>query len=300
MKLFKKITLILVVVFFAACDKHEVEYMATPVSNMAEFQLHNFVPEYVADSNNIYQVEINGQLYANDMNPLKTYNAIPAGSVGKYFATNVGATNIKLYKVVYEKGKVTYVYENGKVTDKLALKLVYDQTYNLTQGKQNVFIHDYSKPPVVFDNGYPYVANVVEEADSTAWVKFYNFLYEKAGIPTTLKLQYQYQYTNAAKVKSDWLNVGAPVSFGEATGWVPLKVIKTVNNSQGSARLDYRIKVIDAAGTDTGELQVINTKNAFVNYTDYWTLTIGRRYLHTLSGMRAEKPNAAVRNFTAL
>lgn len=297
MKLLKNISLVLVVVFLVSCEKHEIQYMTTAASNMAEFQLHNFVPEFVADSNNIYKVEINGELFANDLAPLKSYNAIPSGSVGKFYTASLGANNIKLYKHVYDKA-----------TKKLTTdwKLVYDQQVNLTLGKQNIFVHDFKKPPVIFQNGHPYNGNVTEKTDSTAWIKFYNFLYEKTDVPTTLKLQYQYQYPikydekGNVIVKSDWLNVGKPVSFGETTGWIPVVVNKSVLISSGTARLDYKIKVIDETGTDIGELKILNSKNAFVNYSDYWNAVIGRRYHHTISGMRADKPNCAVRVLTGL
>ena len=144
MKLLKNISLFLVVVFLVSCEKHEIQYMSTAASNMAEFQLHNFVPEFVADSNNIYKVEINGELFANDLAPLKSYNAIPSGSVGKFYTASLGTNNIKLYKHVYDKA-----------TKKLTTdwKLVYDQQGNLTVVKQNIFVHDFKKPPRVYLKG---------------------------------------------------------------------------------------------------------------------------------------------------
>ena len=56
-------------------------------------------------------------------------------------------------------------------------------------------MYDFAEPPIIFDNGHPYQTNITEYTDSTAWIKFYNFLYEEQGKPTNLKLQYQYQYT---------------------------------------------------------------------------------------------------------
>lgn len=268
-----------------SCQKHVVEYDATTVSSgQAEFQLHYFVPLTASTENNIYKVEINGIVFANNTNPLTTYNAIPSGAVGRFFTTNKGQANIKLYK--------------GE-----DLEPVYDQSVDLKAGKQNIFVYDFNKPPIVFDNGYPYVPEITEHTGSTAWVKFYNFLFEEEGTPTTLKLQYQCQYTvnDTTKEKSDWVNVGKPLAFGEATGWEPVHVnVSTTTITSGYDRVDYRIRVIDQDGNDAGDLQIMNSSGNFVNYSDWWTAYVGRRYHHVLSGMRAAKPTCAVRQFTAL
>lgn len=267
-----------------SCKKHVIQYNTTDLTEQAQFQLHYFVPLVTGAANNINKVELNGQLIANTTSPLTTYNAIPSGAVGKFFATKVGQNNIKLYK--------------GP-----DLELVYDQNFTLTEGKQNVFVYDFTKPPIVIDNGYPYEPVVTEETGDLAWVKFYNFLFEEEGVPTSLKLQYQCQYivNDSTKEKSDWINVGKPLAFGEATGWEPVHVnVSTTAITSGNDRVDYRIKVIDQNGTDTGDLQVLNSSNKFVNYSDWWTAYVGRRYHHIFSGMRTEKPTSAVRQFTAL
>lgn len=261
-----------------SCEKNEIVYNAKPISDVAEFQLHYFVPVTAVAANNITQVEINDQLYANEKAPLTTYNAIPNGSVGRFFTVSPGVVNIKLYQ-----GTTTKV-------------LVYDKDVTLTTGKQNVFIHDFNLSPVVFDNGYPYTPNITGNTDSTCFVKFYNFLYETAGVPTALKLQYQYIHP----ITSQLINIGLPVKFGETTGWQPVKVIKTIVNSYGYCRVDFRIKVIDANGNIVDDLKVRNSSGTYVNYADYSTEYIGRRYHNVLSGYRAATPNASTRVFTAL
>ena len=284
MKKIRNITFLfalLVTVF--SCEKNEIEYDTTDVTGKAEFQLHYVVPVVAGAANNITKVEINGQLYANATAPLATYNAIPSGSVGRFYTTKVGENNIKLYR--------------GANMD-----LVYDKNVTLNEGKQNIFVYDFNEPPKVIDNGYPYQAIITDTTAEIQWVKFYNFLFEKEGVPTDLKLQYQYQYVvnNETQEKSAWLNVGKPVSFGESTGWEPIPVNITIVISSGNARIDYRIHVIDQAVNDLGDLKVMNASNAFVNYADWWTGNVGRRYHHILSGMRAAKPISAVRQFTAL
>lgn len=283
MKITKFIGLCLIAVSTVSCEEHEIEYMTTPVDkDMAEIQLHYFVPVTAIAANNIYKLEIGGQEYVNNgAAVVSTYNAVPSGSVGRFYATASGDVNIKLYKG----------------TD---LELVYDKNAKLTSGKQNVFVYDFNKDPIVFDNGYPYETNTTMDTDSTCWVKFYNFLYEKEGKYSTLKLQYQYQYTTGDGTKSEWLNIGSPVAFGESTGWQPITVIKSVFNSSGYARIDYKIKVQDENGEYTQDLQVWNSNGKYVSYSDYWNGYIGRRYHHVLKGMRSAKPISSVSQFTAL
>jgi hypothetical protein len=276
MKNLKGLVWVLIVAFASSCEEHELQYDATPVSGKAEFQLHYFVPLATGAANNIYRVEINGELFANTTAPLNTYNVIPSGGISRFYAVDPGTVNIKLYKGEAEE-------------------LVYDQITQLVAGKQNIFVHDFDTAPVVFDNGYPYETNVTEDTDSAAWVKFYNFLYETDGVPTTLKLQYQYldPYTKEP------VNLGNPVGFGETTGWHEVRVIKNVFNSSGSTRIDYRIKVVDENGAVMGDLQVRNSAGNFVNYVGSWTGFIGRRMHHTIAGMRAATPIASVRQFYA-
>jgi hypothetical protein len=279
MKIFKYLSLVLVVALTVSCQKHEIQYNSTPISDLAEFQIHYVVPVTAAAAFNITKIEVNGMLYANIKAPITTYNAVPNGSVGRFFTVTPGTVNIKLYR--------------GALGDTLK----YDQDVTLVKGKQNIFVHDYTKPPIVFDNGFPYTKNLTGNTDSSCYVKFYHFLYETAGVPCALKLQYQYiDPRNTALL----INIGPPVSFGETTGWQPVKVVKSIFNSTGYARVDFRIKIIDANGNVVGDLQARNTSGATVSYADYWTEYIGRRYHHTLSGIRTTSPGTAVRVFTAL
>lgn len=139
-----------------------------------------------------------------------------------------------------------------------------------------------------------------EHTGTTAWIRFYNFMYESAGVPTTLKLQYQWQYTtdNATAAKSDWFNLGSPVSFGEATGWEPVTVNKTVEISAGTARIDYRIRLIGADGSDQGSLKVGTAGTT--DYSDWWTAQIGKVYHHVFAGYRTGSPAVGVKQSSAL
>lgn len=277
------ILILAVALVASSCEKNVIEYDAHNVQQEAEFQLHYFVPVTSGSANNIYKVEINGEMYANSSSPLATYNAIPSGAVGRFYATRAGTNQIKLYRSEQ-------------------LDLVYDQSCQLEKGKQNIFVYDFSKPPIVINSGYPFESVITDSTAKVAWVRFYNFLFEKEGEPTSLKLQYQRQYTlnYDDNTKSDWINVGEPVAFGEATDWQQVDVNKSVELSSSYGRVDYRIRVIGADGSDQGDLQIANSSGKFVNYSDWWTAYVGRRYMHILSGIRTTKPTTAVRQFTAL
>jgi hypothetical protein len=281
MKIIKYFSLLVAVVLISSCQKHEIQYDAVNADNMAEFQLHYVVPVTSASANNITKVEINGQLLSNVKAPLNTYNAIPSGAVGRFYTVNPGSVSIKMYQG----------------TDMATL--VYNKTVTLNAGKQNVFVHDFAQNPVIFDNGFPYPRNVTAMTDSTSWVKFYNFLYETTGAPTTLKIQYQYldSRTNLP------VNIGPPIAFGQSTDWQKVTVVKLPTDlvSAGSRTITFNIKTVDANGNLGPSLQIMGTNGQYSNYTATATLFIGRRYHHIFAGFRAmTTANASVRVFTAL
>jgi hypothetical protein len=280
MKIIKYLSLVLAVALTVSCEKHVIEYDATPIGDVAEFQLHYMNPVAAVAANYITRVEVNGKMVSNSRATLNTYNAIPSGSVGKFYTVNPGSVNLKLYMT-------------GKVT---VDSLVYDQSVTMKTGKQNVFVHDFTQPLIWFDNGYPYIKRETVTTDSTAWVKFYNFLYDTEGVPTTKLIQYQYvnSRTNAL------VNIGEPLAFGEATGWEQVAVIKA-SILDVSRLITFKMKEVDANGNVLGELQVMNSSGTYVNYSGTATLYIGRWYHHIMAGFRAVKsPNASVRVFTAL
>ncbi len=287
----KNLNKLLIILIFSllgiGCEKHVVEYDTVKIDDetTAQFQLFYMAPVTTGTANNINKVELNGKLLTNETAPLSTYNFIPSGAVGKFFVTKPGKVNLKLHK--------------GAITN---LVLAYDQDFELPAGKYVVVIHDFDKPPVLIKNETPYPSVTTESTGSTAWVKFSNFLYETPGVPTSLKLQYQFQYivNNETGQKSDWANVGKAVSFGEATGWEPIPVNKTVEISAGTARIDYRIRLIGADGSDQGSLAVRNSAGKMVDYSDWWNANIGRINHHMLAGYRDATPIASMKQLGVL
>lgn len=265
----------MVLALLGSCEKNVVEYKAEKISDETpQFQLFYMVPLAAGTANNINKVEVDGQLLTNETSPLNVFNLIPNEAVGRFFAGKSGTSNLKLYR--------------GSVAN---LTLAYDQDINLPAGKHSLFIHDFNKAPVIIPYPMPLPSITTEYSGTTAWVRFINLMYEKAGMPTDLKLQYQWQYTvdNETAEKSDWFNLGQPVAFGEATGWEPVTVNKTVEISAGTARIDYRARLIGADGSDQGSLQVLNTAGKLVDYTTFSNAQIGRIYNHVFAGYRNEK-----------
>ncbi|MFB5945314.1 hypothetical protein [Albibacterium profundi] len=286
-KIFKILAIVMVLAVQSSCEKHVVELDAEPISDeTTQIQLFYMVPLASGTANSINKVELNGKLLTNETTPLNTFNFLPSGAVNKFFATETGSVNLKLYR--------------GAVTD---MTLAYDKDVNLLPGKQALFIHDFDEPPVILPHPMPMPSVTTENTATTAWVRFINLMYESAGVPTDLTIQYQWQYTtdNETGAKSEWFDLGEPVAFGEATGWEPVTVNKTVEQSSGSARIDYRIRLIGADGSDQGSLQIRNSAGNMVDYSDWWNAFIGRAYNHVFAGYRdAASLGVGIRQSTAL
>ena len=265
----------------ASCEKHQLAYPTIPLDkNMAEFQLHYFEPITNTAAYYIDSVFVNDVLYSsvNGSGQLLPYNGVPGGTTGRFFSVQSGDVNFKFYR----KGEV-----------------VYNQNVTLNPGKQNVFVHNLEKAPVVIDNHYPYWDRTSTEAlpetfntDSVASIMFVNLLYENATTPYTGKIQYEYE---DARTK-EWKPLGQPVAFGEATERVKVKVVKSAFNSSGYCRVNYRMT--DESGNI---LQVSNSAGTkLINYSDYWNAYIGRSYMHIFGGVRTAKPVCAVKQWTSL
>jgi hypothetical protein len=302
----------------ASCDKTDIDYDAIPASDMALFQIGHYTPVTKAATNNIYKIELNGNLLMNNAAPLLYYNTSPGGGVGRFFTAQPGKVNLKLYQGT-------------------SLNLVYDQDVTLIKGKQNVIVHDYNQPPLVLERNFdiPYPQDPTKasfDTDTIGHIRFINLMYETDNQPTTLKLQYQYQYIlhplytiadeKAGKIpdgkkvgdttgdtkKSVWFDLGSPVGFGESTGFQPVPAKKSSYITQGSttsavARVDYRIIVSAANGGVPGTNVIVNANGDWVlnvngtAYSDFWNNGIGQYITHYFAGFRSKATAAAVYQF---
>ena len=275
-KLNKFLALMMVLAVLSSCEKNVIGLDGEEITDETSmFQISNMVPLPLTTANTVNQTEVNGRLLTNQTTPMAPFNYLPGPlasvNANKFFTSAERDINLKIYR--------------GAAS---ALTLSYDQNITLQPGKQTLFIHDFSQPPVNIPFPLPFPTVVSEDTGTAAWIRFINLMYESPGVPSNLKLQYQWQYTtdNETAAKSDWLNLGQPVAFGEATGWEQVYVNKTVEASSGTARIDYRIRLIGPDGSDQGSMQVRNTGGALVDYSDWWNAAIGRVYNHVFAGYR--------------
>ena len=276
----KKISFIislLVVFSLVSCEKHEILYDTHDLSEQsAEFQLHYFEPITNGSANYIDSVFVNGVLYSsvNGSGQLATYNGVPGGATGRFFAVAPGSVKFTLWR-------------GGKV--------IYDNVATLQKGKQNVFVYDLNESPIVIVNDFPYKDKIQREAptaetyntDSLATGKIVNLIFESPGVPCQTKVQCQWR--NDAKDADGnyiWHDMGGPIGFGEATPLCGFIVHKTAFNSSGYQTLYWRFLKED--GTT---FTYTNSSGKEVAFTDYWSTYIGRSYLYMLGGNRGMKTN---------
>jgi hypothetical protein len=294
-----------------SCEKHEIVFDSRPAGDIALVQFHNEIPVPSGTAYNFLKVELNGvDVTHGNKVTLGSWNTIPT-DLGRYYSTNTGEATIKLYQST-------------------ALNLVYEQKVTLKAGKQGLIIYDYKQPPLVVEEPDNYIPDRPSfDTDTIEYVRFFNLMREEPDVNSHLKLQYQYQYTlhplytledaaagtipEGKKVgdatgdatKSAWLNLGEPVAFGENTGWQLVPIKKTSYVSQGSARVDFRIKVtqggVEGISMTAGDNLLICYDRSLARtvngYTDYWTGTVGRRYYHFFSGYRNITPGVDIVQF---
>ena len=268
-----------VLILMSSCKKHDLKFEMKPVDeNAAEVQIHYMEPVTAAAANYIDSVYINDVLVssANGSGSLATYNGVPCGAVGRFFVAKVGTNNIKFMR----KGAV-----------------VYNQDVTLAAGKQNVIVHNLNQAPIVIDNEFPYWNRTAPatganwNSDSVCKIMFINLLYETPTTPYPGTLQYQGVRQGENGV---YFNVGGPVAFGQTTGRVEVILHKSVFNSSGYQRIDYRIL------NENGEIMQKWNGSKMVNYTDYWNGYIGRVYMHFFRGVRTANPQCNVSQWTSL
>jgi hypothetical protein len=312
MKKIKYIGIILTAALLVmSCEKHEILFDSRPAGETALVQFHNEIPVPSGTASNFLKVELNGiDVTEGNRVTLASWNTIPT-ALGRYYSTNTGQATVKLYQGT-------------------GMTLKYDQQVTLKAGKQGLIIYDYDKPPLVVEEPDNYIPDRPSyDTDTVEYVRFVNLMSEEPGVASNLKLQYQYQYTlhplytlddeaagtipegknvggaTSDATKSPWLNLGAPVGFGEDTGWQIVPIKKTSYVSQGSARVDFRIVVtqggVEGTTMTAGDNLLIcydRSSARIVNgYTDYWTGTVGRRYYHFFSGYRAVTPGVDIVQF---
>ena len=308
MKVLKYLSIALVALGFASCEKHEIQFKNEPLAaDRAMVQIHYMVPMASNANKSIYKMEIDGVTIVNN-NAALIANYGTAPGENKYYSTKSGDVNIKLFYGYTENGKFLY-------SDYSKMECVYDVTLpNLQAGKKyQVFVHDFAAEPILISDYFNIFDSASEEnmTQNTAehhFINFYNMMYEKEGEPYVGALQYQCQTVldweaNAAYKKltaeeqatawdgkSEWLNVGEAVEFGQSTGWIKLPMVKQTFNNAAQSNVDYRIVIPgeeDAEGNPVLFQQINSKGTAYANYSDYWTAYAGRHCMHIMRGFRS-------------
>ena len=261
----------------AACQKHVIEFAESDsVKGKAQFQIIYAEPIAATTANRIDSVFVNGQIYNTINMPQKlTVNGIIPYPNG-YYVAPAGQVNLKFYR--------------GKDSDGKS-KLVYDQTFTLSERKQQVIVYNLEAAPVILDDEYPYTSHstgatpATFDTDSLVSYRFINMLFQSPGVPYAGKVQYQWSNNSTRAGRAtvgDWHNIGSPVGFGEQTIRDVAVVHKTVFNSSGSQELQFR--ALDEEGNMIGN-------------GDYWTAFIGRVNTHMMRGCVTGSPSAAYTQF---
>ncbi len=177
--------------------------------------------------------------------------------------------------VIYDMEKGLLVCEQGTIPT------IKDQLVNWESGRD--------------DTTEPFTEPVGEGANH----RFYNFVWETSTQPATFKLQayFKNQLTEGDNAGEFDIPCGKPFGFGEDSGWATIPMKKSIYNSSGYARMDFKLKKIGANGEDLGWFQYKSTATASPkDYTDYWTTYIGRAYIYFMHGIVEHEGIAAVGN----
>lgn len=287
MKTVKYILAVVAAVFaLGSCEKHVITFDYESVKDLgktAQFSITYVEPLSVESKNAIHLIELNDvQLTSAEGGSSLAVNAtLPSG--GRFFVAKPGENTLKFYRIA-----------DGVKT------LVYEKVINLEANKKtDLFVYSLSSDPILIDNEYPYTVNpekatpLTYATDSLATIRFYNFAFKgNASTPYPGKIQYQWCHdksvgsTGRGGVDGNWVNLGEPVGFGEATDRVPVVVWKETVISAGSEVLWFR-------GIDP-------VTGAVVLDTDWWTTSIGSVVNHILRGVSGGNPKAAVSTFRNL
>lgn len=250
-----------------ACEKHQILFETKKITGQAEFKISYFVPAAVNPANQIDSLHVNGTFYAGaSAGTSLTVNGTQPASPGRFFTAPAGTVSLKLFR------KDQAVYEKSLV---------------LKGGKQNIFIYDLEQDPFIIDEAFPYTntsgvssSSETFDTDSVESVRFLNLVWEK-GEPFAGKVQYQWRDNTNEKDEDGnyfWHDLGEPVGFGEITERCLIRIHKSIFNSSGYARINYR---------------TVNAESGKQMSTDFWNGYIGRVYTHVYRHNLSGKPKAA-------
>lgn len=274
MKSIKYLMLAVASVFMlASCSDKDVDVDApwnVVNNNQAQVQIMYYTSVVSNATNNVYKIELGGQVLENNGAAMITpYNGAPGGSTGLFYTIPAGKNHLRLL------GKDDAV--------------ILDKDFTVEGGKKyQVFMTTADADPVLIEVG-TIPTMITTDTGEYAAARLYNFMWETPGVPFGKKIQLFVQDSNT----KEYLPMGKPVGFGEATEWLLIPIHKTIFNSSGYQRIEIDYKVVEDDGTLV-DLEYMNSSgNMRPKFTDYFsTVYIGRGYCWILQGTRAATTKA--------
>lgn len=268
MKSIKYLMLAVASVFMlTSCGEKNVDDDApwvTVNNNQAQVQILLEAPVVNNTSNYVYKIEMAGKTYVNNGAAiLQPYNGTPGGSTGLYYTIPAGKNHLKLYNKT---------------------EVVFDQEFNVEGGKKyQVVVAELDKAPCVIE--CPAIPNfTTTNTAEYSCVRFYNFMWETAGVRPDYKLQLRLQNDET----KEYENIGKPIAFGEASEWIVIPVHKTIFNSSGYQTKYCDVVKVNADGSEEPLSYLNSSGKEQAKWTDYWTQYIGRGYCWIIRGVRNE------------
>ena len=106
MKVLKYLSMALVALGFASCEKHEIQFKNEPLAaDRAMIMIHYMVPQASSTQKSIYKMEIDGVTIVNNNAALMAVYGTAPGE-NKYYSVKNGNVNLKLFFGYTENGKL--------------------------------------------------------------------------------------------------------------------------------------------------------------------------------------------------
>ena len=247
----------------SSCEQDEPE-LGWYDADMSQAFVQVYYMSLVANSSaeNIKYITINGVEYTyNHQAMITPYNFAPSYIVGSAYATEPGRCTVKLET------------ESGSESAGYTRTVVYEGTTEeaLTAGEIHqviVWDNENQSAPIVHKFGTPTVYNDYDETGNCTWAsaRFYNFMFDEPGVPTTARLYFDLREYSNGPIYASYPEGG--LAFGEATDYFDTYLDPA--QMLGASRYVYVRHDVRAVWPDGTE--EILLKN------DYWTTYVGKSY----------------------
>ena len=297
-----------------SCEKEKVDFNWEHADMSKAFvQIYDMRLIKTGAANATEYMTINGQEYSYDHNSiLDPYNFVPAYTVGSAYTVEPGICTVKLES---EDDSVVWHYETDP-DNPSKLKKVIDQKFDgsgdsiayynrrttyegatevaLEPGKlYQVIVWDSiggTAAPKVHEFGNVPTYEELDSTYQTRWAsaRFYNFMFDAPGVPTTGRLYFDLRNKNNGDIIANIPENG--LAFGEATDYFDTYCYPDqVLNAYNEIYVRHDIRLVQLDGTES-----VLLKN------DYWTTRPGRSYHYFYYGsLDGQVVKRALKRFTA-